>query len=1004
MTKFVLITAALLVVALTSPAALAVDIEQFEFNDFNFTELDGVANTGTPGGHLWITDITDMVPAETFNGSFRITKDNDNFADNFLPIDNVATGSRFLVATMSGWAFRDFVQGESEEIRFGFINEDVDGGTVTTGSTVTAQMQIARDNTSGNIELRGDAVGAGSSDIARQLLLGTDQSASFTMVLELNMTSNIYEVFYKDGANPSQSLGSGVVAPGRAGNTVRFVVNNNFGSDSSEFFAIDRFALADANPLTDLLTLQVDRTTGAMTLVNSSGGSLAGLEAYSLTSSVGALDAAGWKTITDNYDRAAGPGDGSVDADDDWAVTAMTTDVLSEAVVSGNGGNLANNQQVVLSQDAGPWIKNPVEDLEITLNFAGGVTRTANVNYVGNGGVPYGVGDLNFDGAVTAADWTLFVAGGDADLSGMSTAQAYQLGDLNNDGANDLADFGVFKNAYEAANGQGSFAALVAIPEPSALALLACGALAAGWRRRQLHRLHRLNRQDSPCSRAPTPTEATSMLPRCFESLSLSLIAAAALLLAAQAQAEIFEDFQFNDPNGTLLNDAINSGTNGDDWDVDGADLTESSVQGGAFHITKANDGFATNYLDIGNITSGQAWLVAEFSGWNLATGTTDTKDFNPAELEELRFDFLDNDPGAQGNSTITAETTISRTSSGGMEVKGRAALSGTTGTDISPTPLAISQSNPFVLVMKLDKDANTYEILTNDNNQGFTSRGIGSTDPGRDGNSIRFAVNNNFGGAGEFFDIDRLYLTDVDPTGVVASALTLEVNTTLGTMSIRNDSSATFEIDGYSIASDAAALNFAGWQSFSDSGLDAIDGPDGDSTVGNGVGETWDETGGSGDDVLSERFLLGSSIFAPGRVESLGAAFKTGGAQTLTFQYRSSDTGAILEGMVEYVTSALSADFNADGTVDGGDFLAWQRGFGTTAGATKAQGDADGNGAVNAADLAAWQSQFGAGAATAAVTAVPEPAGALLAIGLGAAMLAIRSRRRWSHLNEAIS
>ena len=52
--------------------------------------------------------------------------------------------------------------------------------------------------------------------------------------------------------------------------------------------------------------------------------------------------------------------------------------------------------------------------------------------------------------------------------------------------------------------------------------------------------------------------------------------------------------------------------------------------------------------------------------------------------------------------------------------------------------------------------------------------------------------------------------------------------------------------------------------------------------------------------------------------------------------------------------------DFNEDGYVDGRDFLAWQRGFGITSGATAAQGDADSDGDVDRHDLAMWREEYG--------------------------------------------
>jgi len=64
------------------------------------------------------------------------------------------------------------------------------------------------------------------------------------------------------------------------------------------------------------------------------------------------------------------------------------------------------------------------------------------------------------------------------------------------------------------------------------------------------------------------------------------------------------------------------------------------------------------------------------------------------------------------------------------------------------------------------------------------------------------------------------------------------------------------------------------------------------------------------------------------------------------------------------------SADFDSDGVVDGHDFLAWQRGFGITSGATRADGDSDFDGDVDASDLAAWEVSFG----TTAPAAVMAP------------------------------
>lgn len=90
------------------------------------------------------------------------------------------------------------------------------------------------------------------------------------------------------------------------------------------------------------------------------------------------------------------------------------------------------------------------------------------------------------------------------------------------------------------------------------------------------------------------------------------------------------------------------------------------------------------------------------------------------------------------------------------------------------------------------------------------------------------------------------------------------------------------------------------------------------------------------------------------------------------------------------------SADFNADGVVDGADFLQWQRGSGKTIGATHQEGDANRDGAVNAADLELWKASFSAppGGTT---TAIPEPATGLLGVAATLVATAHKKVRRSS-------
>jgi hypothetical protein len=226
----------------------------------------------------------------------------------------------------------------------------------------------------------------------------------------------------------------------------------------------------------------------------------------------------------------------------------------------------------------------------------------------------------------------------------------------------------------------------------------------------------------------------------------------------------------------------------------------------------------------------------------------------------------------------------------------------------------------------------------------------------------------------------------DVQVTSAANIVLFAQVNTTTGQVSIRNLTGAPVAVDYYEITSTAGSLNRTTWSSLQDQNAAGF-------PAGNGSGNGWEEGGGGGNLALSESYLTGNSVVNPNASVGLGAAFTTSGAQDLVFRYGS--VGA----------QPLTADFNGDGSVDGTDFLAWQRNLRST-GATKAQGDADGDGDVDGTDLAAWKAEFGGGAfggpstlvqgfvryVAAGAAAVPEPNAALL-LGLGAGLFAMQGR-----------
>jgi hypothetical protein len=159
------------------------------------------------------------------------------------------------------------------------------------------------------------------------------------------------------------------------------------------------------------------------------------------------------------------------------------------------------------------------------------------------------------------------------------------------------------------------------------------------------------------------------------------------------------------------------------------------------------------------------------------------------------------------------------------------------------------------------------------------------------------------------------------------------------------------------------------------------------------------------GDLVINETFntIAAATAFFDDQVEILGsnAVDMVQGTLSLEFELMltTNDAGAgfafdMLFGNTTLGIRPITADFDSDGDVDGNDFLTWQRGLGI--GTTLAAGDADGNGAVDVADLQIWKDQFGTtpgGQVTGAVSAIPEPGAATVAM-LGALALAARRRR----------
>lgn len=231
----------------------------------------------------------------------------------------------------------------------------------------------------------------------------------------------------------------------------------------------------------------------------------------------------------------------------------------------------------------------------------------------------------------------------------------------------------------------------------------------------------------------------------------------------------------------------------------------------------------------------------------------------------------------------------------------------------------------------------------------------------------------------------------DVQLTAAANVLLFLEVNTTNGQTTLKNQTGAAVNVDYYEVTSATGALNATAWNSFQEQNLAGF-------PAGNGSGNGWEQFGGSTSNVIGESYLTGNSAVSNNAAISLGAAFNVGGTHNLVFSY-----GALSSASVN-----PTGDYNNDGTVNAADYVVWRKSNGQN---VTLPNDST-PGTVSAADYTVWRANFGQTAAPSGPStlvtgfvryvtsglgsgsAVPEPTSVVLA-GLGFAFVVGAGRRK---------
>jgi hypothetical protein len=220
-------------------------IEDFRFNDPNGTALDTAANSAST--HQWVHDTDHAATINVQNGSLNIVKNNTDFVTEGLGLDDVSTGTLWMVAKFKDWAVLGTAPDGNnvEEIRFGFMGtEDL---VPPPSSTVLAEMMIARNQGAGTFQISGTALGAAGTPIAAANI-NFVQNEPFVMAMEVNQTNNTYRIFYRSGNDAPTLLGTGNLEPTRDALITRFSINNFWGDTSGEFANLDRFYISDVQP------------------------------------------------------------------------------------------------------------------------------------------------------------------------------------------------------------------------------------------------------------------------------------------------------------------------------------------------------------------------------------------------------------------------------------------------------------------------------------------------------------------------------------------------------------------------------------------------------------------------------------------------------------------------------------------------------------------------------------------------------------------------------------
>ncbi len=311
-------------------------------------------------------------------------------------------------------------------------------------------------------------------------------------------------------------------------------LDGDWGLDPATFYFDDLRLVQLTEP--DVLTLEVDRSTGEVTLMNPGTGSF-DINYYTISSTAGSLDVVGWNSLDDqNFDAVDGPDPGSIAGDsvfEGWDEAGgsnafnLTEAILPRestfgAMASMSLGDAYNgtaedlvfryrdmNRPNMLTAGEVVYVGEPpavdgdfdndgdyaCADVDALVAVIASGSNTASFDLTGDGlvndadltawlaeagaaelpsGNPYQLGDANLDGVVDVGDFNAWNG------NKFTNTPAWCGGDFNADGSVDVADFNIWNGRkFTSADG------VAAVPEPAAVwGLTIAGLLLLTSRRR----------------------------------------------------------------------------------------------------------------------------------------------------------------------------------------------------------------------------------------------------------------------------------------------------------------------------------------------------------------------------------------------------------------------------------------------------------------------------------------------------------------------------------------